>query len=517
MRSRMLSGSLLCLASLVMVLCGCDTTSKQRRTQLESVAKDWSMTIRASQVIPVYPMAEDLVPGDVFLVQRTVDTQHLAYEAKGFLAFENHLERLDPSGFDAFYAKSFYKATEPSLTMPQAWLLPGEKVSFGRAPGAAFPAYTFSVSKGSGFTAALPIQGVPVGLSMLNSASANGSVTIKDAHTYGVDIMSLLPDVQVWERENRDFLKMYEPREGANGEIEYNYVRVVNRVYLTGKLNVTLNATGSFSGGGSVGVPKPVELPLLSPPGSNTATAVNTANADSYKKGLDALNKALEGSAAKDAAGNILPGATLKVVSSSARSVSIDETFKRPVVIGYLGFDMAILPGGELGAPMPTYAVLERGAEPSLRNDVPGYVAAVTALDVASYRAIRAIAGVQGDPEQAAAAALQLEIDRLAQSILPVNYSTGIWSPALNNAAPILQIAAGTAIPAATGPYRALVTYIAQLNSSKLALLDASTRGQLTPQMSQDLAATIAELDRAQSESKKMEPALDRARRLIAP
>lgn len=514
MRSVSVLGSVLALGAMAIGLAGCDATAKQRRTQLESVAKDWSMTIRASQVIPVYPMTEDLMPGDVFLVQRTVDTQHKAYEAKGFLPFENHLVRLDPSGFDDFYLKSFYKDTEASLTMPQSWLTPGAKESFHRAPGAAFPAYTFSVSKGSGFTAALPIQGVPVGLSMLNTASANGSVTIKDAHTYGVDIMSLLPDVQAWERDNRDFLRMYVPRDDGKGNLEYNYVRVVNRVYLTGKLNVTLNSTGSFSTGGSVGVPKPVELPLLAPPTANQPTAVNTANADSYKKGLDALNKALEGTAAKDAAGNVLPGATLKVVSSSARSVSIDETFKRPVVIGYLGFDMAILPGGKLGAPMPTYAVLERGVVPADRDEVPAYVAAVTARDIATYRAIKAISAIQEDPQAADAATILQEIDQIAAVTVPATYPVAIWGQR-PDAAPIEQIRAGTAVPNATGPYRALVTYIAQLDASQKALMEAAPQTELTDQMKQDLAKTIDELDRARRASGKLESVFTRAQALL--
>ena len=42
-------------------------TPTLRNEQLESVAKDWALVIRASQVIPVYPLSEDLQPGDVQL------------------------------------------------------------------------------------------------------------------------------------------------------------------------------------------------------------------------------------------------------------------------------------------------------------------------------------------------------------------------------------------------------------------------------------------------------------------
>jgi len=88
------------IAALVM-LTGC--ASKKR--QLEDVAKDWCMTIRASQVIPVYPLTQDIQPGDVFLVQLPVDKQQLQYENRGFLPLDNHVARLVPTNYGDFYAK----------------------------------------------------------------------------------------------------------------------------------------------------------------------------------------------------------------------------------------------------------------------------------------------------------------------------------------------------------------------------------------------------------------------------
>ncbi len=57
----------LILAVAVAMLSGC-ATQKMSGDQLARVAKDWSLGIRASQIIPVYPLTEDLQPGDVFLV-----------------------------------------------------------------------------------------------------------------------------------------------------------------------------------------------------------------------------------------------------------------------------------------------------------------------------------------------------------------------------------------------------------------------------------------------------------------
>src|SRR5713226_803856 len=83
---------------------GCCATKK---CQLEHIARDWCMTIRGSQVIPVYPLTEDIQPGDIFLVQVPIDKQQQLYKLNGFLALDNHLDRLNPTGYDRFYDHSF--------------------------------------------------------------------------------------------------------------------------------------------------------------------------------------------------------------------------------------------------------------------------------------------------------------------------------------------------------------------------------------------------------------------------
>ena len=93
----MISRALFLLLAAGMVS-GC-ATQKMSGDQLARVAKDWSLSIRASQVIPVYPLTEDLQPGDVFLVQTPVEEQVKVYLAKGFLPLENLVTRLSPSGY----------------------------------------------------------------------------------------------------------------------------------------------------------------------------------------------------------------------------------------------------------------------------------------------------------------------------------------------------------------------------------------------------------------------------------
>ena len=129
----------------------------------------------------------------------------------------------------------------------------------------------------------------------------------------------------------------------APSDVATNYLRVVSRVYWTGGVNISIFNDDSFSGAASGGASKPVNLP-----------DVNTTNtAGNYSNALNALTDSISTSA--------VPGGTLKVAASSSRSISMNETFPRPLTIGYLAFDLPVLEGGELGPPVPTQALLHGG------------------------------------------------------------------------------------------------------------------------------------------------------------
>src|SRR4030042_3213411 len=183
---------LLIMLTIIAICSGCSTLSKQN--ELERAAKDWSMTIRASQIIPVYPLTEDLQPGDVFLVQVPIDRQQEIYKQKGFLPLDNLIGRVNPGGYKGFYENSFF--TKDDFKLPKDWLLPNSKEqAWLAAPNASFPTYSFSVKRGGGFNLAVPVQGVPIGLSLLGGEATNGTIVIADATTYGVDVISLEKDV----------------------------------------------------------------------------------------------------------------------------------------------------------------------------------------------------------------------------------------------------------------------------------------------------------------------------------
>jgi len=314
------------------------------------------MTIRASQVIPVYPLTEDIQPGDIFLVQVPIDKQQKIYEDKGFLSLDNHIARLNPGGYTNFYQNSFFAETNQAL-LPRHWMRPNSTNAhyWEAAPHAAFPSYSFSVRRGAGMNLAVPVQGVPVGLSLLGSDAADGTVTIKQAHTMGVDIISLHNEVTAWAKANSNFLNNFGA--GPNDK-ETNFLRVVSRVYITGEMDVNLRDASSQSGGLDVGAAKPVNLlfPELPQTRSNVAAVV----VQNYTNGWNVLNDLLQ--KATSATGKLAPGGSLRLAAASSRSITLSEPFDPPLILGYLGFDCAVYEDGRLGPPIPTHAALDREA-----------------------------------------------------------------------------------------------------------------------------------------------------------
>jgi hypothetical protein len=442
---------------LALAASGCARAVSDR--ELQRVARDWSMVIRASQILPVYPLTEDLQPGDIFLVQVTVDEQAKTYRQRGFLPLDNLIFRLDPRGYEAFYRQSF-EAGDPQHVLPKHWLEPGKPASWTLAPNASFPTYAFSARRGGGFNVALPVQGIPVGLSLLGGDATQGTITIAEARTYGVDTISLYDDVRRWAEGNRAFLQYY----GGDPQ-RTNYLRVVSRVYITGRINVSLQGSKSSGATLSGGAPKPVDLVV---PNASADPQKNTLEA--YTSNIEKLNAMIAKALERAAGSNLAPGGTVKVVSASSGSISLAEDFARPLVIGYLGFDMAIGPGGGLGPPIPTHAVLERGVSPALRGDIGVRLSSTAALDL-DYGTLKAL----GDKGDANAKQLVTELDALGP-LAPATYPCNLLG-VRNPGGPLVVIrASGTPLGAEAG-FDRVTLYRGQLLTS----IRAIKRAQANP------------------------------------
>jgi len=309
------------------------------------------MTIRASQVMPVYPLTQDLQPGDVFLVQLPIDKQQTVWNKKGFLPLDNHIARLNPGGYMTFYGHSF--PLEESQKLPLLHLT-GE--AWKSAPRAAFPTYGFSVQRGAGLDLAIPISGVPIGLGLMGSDAAEGIVSIGSARTLGIDVLSLDDQLRAWAATRAGFFAAL-----ASQPNQKNYLRIVTRVYLTGELDIGLRDSSQRGAGADAGVPSPIEL-LIAKTAEDPASTAKT-NVENYENALSKLNAMLAKQdrfvEQADGTKKLTAGGSVRFTSATARSITMKETFEPPLVLGYLGFDCEIRPGGVLGPAVSTHTVLD--------------------------------------------------------------------------------------------------------------------------------------------------------------
>lgn len=440
------------LAAGFMALSGC--VAQEKRVQLEHVAKDWCLVVRASQVIPVYPLTEDVQPGDVFLVQTPIPQQVDEYERRGFLPLEQMIARLQPHEYPHFYLKSH--GIGDLENTPHHWKFPaaGQETDWPSAPGAGFPSYGFSVDVGSGLSLALPVKGIPVALSILGAESAHCSLTIGQAHTYGVDGLSMERQVRQWARDNRDFLRMFPPvreRGFLRTTTRPYYLRVINRVYLAQTVNASVMADKLFGAGAAAGAPKTVPLPQAQPGQS----------AEQYKQLVEAVNQAINESMGVQ---QLAPGGAFKLVVTSGRTISMQETFPRPLVIGYIGFDMPIDEQGRLGRRISTRELLTGAptTEARFAGDLAGERRAVAMSILGSiYHDIARTAKAQpGGQEER----LLAELDELGGEVPDTLDFTRYASDSdeeLHIAPPPVRTAAGT-----NGGFARVIGYWSHLHGS---------------------------------------------------
>lgn len=361
----------------VLALAGCDATASVR-DQSEEVAKNWSFLIRASQVMPVYPLTEDLQPGDVFLVEVPSQDEVATWDEQGYLPLSNHLARLrDLTGFyKDFYQSGYWQGTYAAVPHPRptpaaaaAAAAEGppstRRFAAAEAPLAAFPTYSFDVSRSGGLSLALPVQGIPIALGLAGAERAQASVTLSDAIAYGLATNELFEALNGWSRrpEVRAMLWLLHDQAAARPDERQRmlFLRVINRVYFVGGVNVALNTTEAFGGdvrggsaaaGGAGGAANPAAR--LAMPDLSERDAV--AN---YRDNLKVLS---------DAVSSTLPGGDIRFGYLADNFVSLNETFPRPLAIGFIGFDVPILEGGLLGVPIATRTRMD---DPSAVQPLP--------------------------------------------------------------------------------------------------------------------------------------------------
>ncbi|MNI27244.1 hypothetical protein D3C73_809750 [compost metagenome] len=321
--------------------------------------------------MPVYPLDEDIRPGDVYLSKNDVSTEIATWEAKGFLPLINRYDRIPiaESEYDTQYANGFAKTNG---------------VSFNRAPGTAFPSYTFSVDKRGALGLAIPLNSVPVALAASGAQSATGSVVFKDASNQGLSDRTMQSIIERWAAKNRSLLT--EKYNDGSATV----LRVITRVYSIKGATVSLAFSEAIGAQTDIGagantpnllstsdehyntlityLNKQIELkkgtvvaaapaaPATAPTPTTTDTEIAALEADiatvnklKVEQQLQAMEQQITNLQSETKYGGyVLPGSSFKVASRTARGVTMNESFTTPLVVGYLALEYMILPSGRI-------------------------------------------------------------------------------------------------------------------------------------------------------------------------
>lgn len=341
---------------------------------MEQVAKDWSMTVRASQVMPIYPLEEDIRPGDIYLVDRSLESEIKAWNEKGFLPLVNRYDRISipKDRYDDIYQNGFYPVDSPS---------------FSRPPKAAFPSYSFEVDKRGTLGIALPLNSVPIALSASGARSATGSVVFKKAATQGIPDRQMEMMVRQWASQHASELKARAKKTKTESPL---ILRLITRIFTL--KGATVSLAFSETNGASLQAGSPPSSPELSStsdeqyvaliaylnkqiqlqkeseteqvpelpkesttvPSTDPVIAALEAELASVKnlkaqEAIKKLRRQIERSVTEDRFGGyILPGLSIKVVGRSTRGITMDEEFERPLVLGYWATEYLVTENGNL-------------------------------------------------------------------------------------------------------------------------------------------------------------------------
>ena len=357
----------------VIAISGC-TANPQKR--LERVAKDWSMTIRASQVMPIYPLEEDLRPGDIYLIKRTMESDIESWNQSGFLPLVNRYARMQID--NAHYTTQFENAA--GTTSPP---------SLQRLPKAAFPSYTFEIDNRGSLGLALPLGSVPVALAIAGAQSAIGSVVLKKATTQGLPDMVMDRRVKVWAARHREQLKS-EARKTLRDDCRPLVLRVITRVFSIGGANVSLTFQKAVSFGVDAGaavtppellsaskedydkriaelktniatlkqaesegtspqLPAPAGEPSEDPEIAILEAELRAVELLKARAAIDAERRNVGRTAMTDQFGGfLLPGGAARITSRSEHGVSMKEDFDNPLVVGYWAREYLVLNDGSV-------------------------------------------------------------------------------------------------------------------------------------------------------------------------
>ena len=280
---------LLWLAACVLILAGCATANRTARDQSQMVAKNWFKVIRGAQVFPLNPLREDIKPGDIYIVNQTIETQSNALQKEGYLPLDHKIDTLT------------VKATAPAM--------------------AAIPSFSFVVSRSAGLQANFPVEGIPVGLGLVKSSDVQVSMSIADVTVREVLTKDAYDALRKWNEDKavRDYLKLQ-----AMITKTPLFLRTITTVYYTRGVTASIKALDAgganvAAGGGIFEDASTIDLNRILP------------RSDQERRGQEPARRAGRRTEQGEAHGKWpCPGGTATYMKSSDNTVSHEPDVHHP-------------------------------------------------------------------------------------------------------------------------------------------------------------------------------------------
>lgn len=339
-----------CSIGLLTQMTGCVSTPRG------AAAREWSLTLREMQIVPVFPPREDVYVGDVYAVDQDELKQfeeHFGADKEGFLpisilAAHIPLEK-DTSTF--YSSRPSFPRSDLASEDPAAAAQPyGDydvytqgDVSRLRIVG--FPEFMSATITQGDIAAFIPTEAVNIGAAAGFTHSQQVKISVPVAESYAYPAALALKAAQAaLKNSGIDQITSVDQSTVKDGGV-IGHLRLITEVYYTRVIDVSFFNSDSRGAGADVkinaaaGLPMPTEPPATPPsapsPTPTPATAADASHPDVGATAttlLDNLNSQLEASMASQ-----VPGGKVRFVSAGAYGVAMRRTFERPVAIGYRG------------------------------------------------------------------------------------------------------------------------------------------------------------------------------------
>ncbi len=258
--------------------------------------------------------------------------------------------------------------------------------TFDRLPLVAFPGYTLAIYDAAEFATTAPLQNIAIFLGISSKSVESVSLSVKEVETYGLDAYQALSlffayckrELQPSEKEYSYYSTSAPPCHKETIEIARSRLSdgptsqtmepmMISRVYMTRSIQYTFRGDNVFGLSAVAGV-------TLNQAVTNQQKLQGLLNNATIQKkdrktdvgdanptyGEDVINQAHQalnelGASLNALAKSQVPQSRFSFVSADSRGITLEETFERPLVIGYEGlFLYPLTQGDKRGHGQPT-------------------------------------------------------------------------------------------------------------------------------------------------------------------